>query len=140
VSRTHLVFASIAVEQDGRLLLVQEAKPDVRTRWNLPGGHVEPGESIVAGATREVREETGLDVAPTHLLAVHGGHHWVWFVLRGAHADGKPTPGDEVMDARWWDHDAIAHLDDERLAHPEILRAASDRLQRNVAFPLAILA
>ncbi|MFQ3286067.1 MAG: 8-oxo-dGTP diphosphatase [Natronomonas sp.] len=38
--------------------------------WLLPGGRLEPGETPEAGARREVREETGIDVEITDLGAV----------------------------------------------------------------------
>ena len=41
--------------------------------WGLPGGRVEPGESLLQTALREAKEETGLTIAVTRLLGVYSG-------------------------------------------------------------------
>ena len=52
----------------GELLLMQRSD---NAHWGLPGGYVEPGESIVAAAAREVHEETGVEVAVGRLVGVY---------------------------------------------------------------------
>ena len=41
--------------------------------WGLPGGCIEPGESILQTTLREAKEETGLTIAVTRLLGVYSG-------------------------------------------------------------------
>ena len=43
-------------------VLVQDTIKSWKGCWAFPGGHVEPVESFVDSAVREVKEETGLDI------------------------------------------------------------------------------
>ena len=54
-------------ESDGAILLMQRAD---NGHWGLPGGHVEPGESVTDATPREVLEETGQPTTPEETLAV----------------------------------------------------------------------
>lgn len=56
------------VEHAGHFLLIEEAKEPVRNTWNVPGGRVEPGESLTEALVREVREEAGIEVVPRDLI------------------------------------------------------------------------
>jgi 8-oxo-dGTP pyrophosphatase MutT (NUDIX family) len=49
---------AMIVSPSGRTLLLHDARED---RWCFPKGHVEPGESAIDAALREIQEETGLD-------------------------------------------------------------------------------
>jgi len=51
------------VRKDDKILLQNRVKADWQG-YTLPGGHVEPGESVVEAVIREMREETGLTVSP----------------------------------------------------------------------------
>lgn len=39
--------------------------------WGLPGGAIEPGESVHEAAGREVQEETGFEIKVTRLIGVY---------------------------------------------------------------------
>lgn len=64
------VVVGVVVEKDGKYLLVQEAKASCRGKWNLPAGHLDPGETIIDGAKREAKEETGSIVEPINVCQI----------------------------------------------------------------------
>ena len=57
------------IYRDDEILLQNRLKRDWQG-YTLPGGHIEPGESIVEGTIREMREETGLTVKNPRLCGV----------------------------------------------------------------------
>ena len=62
---TELCNMCMITDSEGRVL-VQERLPKPSNPWSgltFPGGHVEPGETVVASVIREVQEETGLNVS-----------------------------------------------------------------------------
>ncbi len=64
IERAPLVVAQAVILREGRSVreILLSVRSDVQG-WELPGGTAEPGESAELALVREVREETGLDVA-----------------------------------------------------------------------------
>ena len=62
--------AVIVMDSSQRVLLLQRADTG---GWGLPGGFMEPGESLEETARREVREETGLELDELTLMNVFSG-------------------------------------------------------------------
>jgi 8-oxo-dGTP pyrophosphatase MutT (NUDIX family) len=87
--------------------------------WSLPKGKLEPGEDWLAGALREVEEETGLrcdpgeELEPSRYRDRKGRDKLVrWWAMRAL--DGAFAPSDEVDELRWLPaREAIAALDYE---------------------------
>jgi ADP-ribose pyrophosphatase YjhB (NUDIX family) len=64
----HIRVTGVVIENDRILLLNQDTGSG--RAWSLPGGKVEEGESLGAALVREMREETGIQVAAGRLLYV----------------------------------------------------------------------
>jgi hypothetical protein len=77
----------------------------------MPGGEVDPGESLVETARREAREETGLEVEITRLVGIYSRigwweHHAFLFAARIVGGSLNPDPR-EVLEARFFPFDAL---------------------------------
>jgi len=59
---------AIVTDEPGRILMVHKTDNDL---WALPGGGMDLGESIADAVVREVKEETGIDVAVTGLVGMY---------------------------------------------------------------------
>jgi len=68
--KTHCFRVSVSalIFENERVLLAHRRAIDW---WNLPGGAVDPGETISQGLRREVREETGLEIEIGQLVGVY---------------------------------------------------------------------
>lgn len=55
------VTVGVALDDDGRVLLAYNADDE---QWVVPGGSVQPGETLAEGVVRELAEETGVAVEP----------------------------------------------------------------------------
>ena len=117
---THRVVCA-ALVRDGRVLLGHRSPgrrwyPDV---WDLPGGHVDDGETPAAALVREVREELGVRIEassgpPDAVLTADGLHLLAW-VIRTWDGEVVNAAAEEHDELRWVD---AAGLDALPLAHP----------------------
>lgn len=113
----------VVIETAGGIVLVRRRNPP--HGWALPGGFVDPGESVATAARREAREETGMDVELTDLLGVYSdpardprGIFTVSTVFIGR-AAGEPRGGDDAAEARVFPPDAVPP--DVVFDHPVII-------------------
>lgn len=94
-----------------RMLLTRRADSG---QWCVPGGYMDPGESVSEACVREVREETGLKVRIKRLIGVYtsphllleypDGNRWQILVLHfeAEVVGGELKAGDETIEARYF--------------------------------------
>jgi 8-oxo-dGTP pyrophosphatase MutT (NUDIX family) len=92
---------ALVIGPDGRIFLV---KHSYVSGWHLPGGGVEPGETLIDALVRELREEGNLE--PTAPPVLHGmffndtlspRNHVAVFVVRNFRQIGEPVPDFEII-------------------------------------------
>lgn len=111
--------AAIAiVPHNGKVLLVRRANPPDPGRWGFPGGKIEPGETYMDAAIRELAEETTIRAEALHAIDALDvivrepdgvlKFHYVLVAVLCRFLDGTPQAGDDVHDAGWFDPTQIA--------------------------------
>lgn len=109
--------AIAVIVREGRALLVQRGKSPDAGLWGFPGGHVEPGETAMAAAVRELHEETGvrataleyltnIDVVRHDAAGAVSAHYLLAAVLCD-YVAGTPQAADDARDAAWIDCDIV---------------------------------
>jgi len=63
------VSAVVRRRDDPKKILLMKRSDN--QHWGLPGGYVEPGESVLVATLREVREETGYEIELGRLIGVY---------------------------------------------------------------------
>lgn len=110
-------MGAIIVDGD-RVLLVQRAKPPLEGYWSLPGGVLEVGETLKEAVSREVREETGLEVEPLRVVEIFERimrdaagateYHYVLIDYLCRVISGSLCAADDVSRAVWVPRQALA--------------------------------
>ena len=92
---------AVVVGSDGRIFLV---KHSYVAGWHLPGGGVEPGETLATALARELREEGNIDlVEPARLFGIYFHRrasrrdHVAIYVVRSFDQSAPPKPNHEII-------------------------------------------
>ena len=138
-----IIVAGGVIEQEGKYLLIQEAKEDVRGKWNIPAGRQDPGETISEAAKREIREECGFSVELTSVCQIGSWRSAINTVIAiifstkivGGEINFNP---DEIMDAKWFTYDEILAMRSE-LRSAAFLIGAINNLRSHKLAPIDIV-
>jgi 8-oxo-dGTP pyrophosphatase MutT (NUDIX family) len=97
---------ALVIDETRRIFLVQHTYVH---GWHLPGGGVEPGETLLAALTRELREEGNIELTePPVLHGVFYNPRWsrrdhvACFVVQSFHQSAPPAPNREIAASRFF--------------------------------------
>ncbi len=117
-----VVGVGVVVLRGSDVLLIRRAEPPRKDQWSIPGGKQERGETVRDAAHREIREETGVEIALIGLVDVVDGisrdetgaaiSHYTLIDFAAEWVAGEPVAGDDAAEARWT---PLENLDDYRL-------------------------
>lgn len=140
----YLIVANAMIEKEGKILLVQEKQPIAHGLWNTPGGKLDIGESVIEGAKREVREETGYDININGVLGVYVSNELhdskllvIKIVFRATVSEGELNfPKDELLDARWFNPSDALKMKDSELS---FIRKEIEDFIKDKSYPIDII-
>jgi len=122
---------AVCFDEQGRVLLGLRAIDPGQGLWDLPGGFLHEDEHPLDGLRREVREETALEIEPTHFLGFWLEPYEGRIVLClawTAQARGDARAGDDLVELRWFEPDELPPPSELAFAHyPEVLSTALGR-------------
>ena len=103
-----------------RILLVERGREPLKGQWSLQGGAVETAERLEEAITREVREETGLEVKPVQVAVIFerilrdasgsAEYHYLLIDYLCEVLGGLLCAGDDSNCAQWFPLDEIDRL------------------------------
>jgi 8-oxo-dGTP pyrophosphatase MutT (NUDIX family) len=141
IGKLRVAVSALVWNDEGHILLQRRSD---NGHWGMPGGGIEPGESITQAVIREVWEETGYTVEPTRLIGVYSdpaNHqiiqypngdvvHYVTVAFEAKVTGGSPTLSDETLAIEWHHPDKVP----EPFVPPHRIRLRDALARREAAF------
>ncbi|MEV8398841.1 NUDIX hydrolase [Streptomyces niveus] len=135
--------ADVVAISDNRVLLIKRRWDPFQGMWALPGGHVDPGETSLDAAARELAEETGAHVNTIDLRQIGvfdqpnrdpRGRYVTVAYTATVPLNTPIAAKDDAADARWFPLNALPPL---AFDHADILHEAdATDAKRRVPNPL----
>jgi len=129
-ARNHTLGVGVVVINDNNEILV--IKDRIGQRYKLPGGYIDDDENISTAAVREVKEETGIDVDFTSIIAL--GHFkplqfgesnlYVGCTAKANSSEINIIDDYEIIEARWMNLEEFLNHEEVLLFNKTIVNTA----------------
>lgn len=129
MSSFYAAAAAIIENEDGNILMVQEAKDHIRKTWDFPGGGWEDNESIIQCVKREILEETCYKLEITGYLGTYkelnqdDGTETIVFMFTGRTKERKTDNlENDILQEKWFSPEEISNLDLRKNNRKEMIK------------------
>src|SRR4030042_6558153 len=126
MERVHRIAAGAIIIKDNRILLVRYGDISGKSYLVAPGGSVNSEEGLSQAVVREVKEETGIEIAPNKLLCVEDLYSRkyrmvkVWFLCQIVGGQLERTQGaidETIIEAKWYSKEELKN----EVVYPQII-------------------
>jgi len=128
-----VIFKKIGISSE--LLLIKRKANPFKDKWALPGGFLEVTESLIEGAKRELKEETGVEIEDLEQIRTYGDVNrdprgrtisvaYIGFLEK----EVVIKAGDDAKEAAWFNIDKLPEL---AFDHSKIIKDAKKYLSGN---------
>ena len=137
-----VIVVGVCIKSDNdEILMVQEAREDVKGLYNIPAGKLDPSESIFEGAIRETKEETGFDVNLDSILTIQylENKSILKIIFNASIISGNISfDKDEIMDIKWIPIEKLELMTSELRSYDSNISIIRDAKNR-ISYPLELI-
>lgn len=139
------IIASACINDNNKVLMVQENKEEIKGLWDLPGGKVKSNEDIKQAVIREILEETGYKIELNNILLIQNyvTNKGVLLIIyfKAKLLDNKQLKyrENEIKSVKWFSLEELKNMPKESIRGGDGFDKILYNIENNKNYPLDIL-
>lgn len=138
-----VIVVGVCIKNDlNEILMVKEARDDIKGLYNIPAGKLDNNESIFDAAIRETKEETGYDVKLDSILCVQylQDKNILKIIFNASIISGDiKFDKKEILDIKWINIDELLRMSDQELRSYKSNISIINDVSNNISYSLDII-
>lgn len=135
------IIVGAIVIKDNKILMVRETKKDCYGKWAFPAGHMEENESILDGAKRETKEETGCDIKLKKVFPIISNNKNIVMIhfLADVIKETMEYDINEIIETKWIELEQLKKMKEDELRSYPVVNFIIQSLEEKHLYELDII-